>query len=810
MSLGYNFDDTEAFLSSLNTDRPESDRLNPSNLLDFENSSGLDEYTKTDIKIEDEIDDWIDYGALQQKYVPQTAEDTPDSNNESVPMVSPPDSFTSMSETSSVNAKRATTNSKVTKLKKERHSHNVVEKKYRMNINNKILELRDAVPSLRVASGDKRIAATDLDGLTPALKLNKANILAKATEYIRHLESKNAYLMNEIHMLRSSLDNQMANNYTQQTQYFSPELQQQPQQNQYGGQNQTYVMNSSPVPVASKLLMGGMTAMVGTQLFEGFSDDSFKGLFLVPLHRIFPLVDSAQASVVFNYLRTLLFFGGLFLLLQPVYQFFAAPKEKAPTPIRTAFDVSLGELALDTLKMLGIKLRILKLDLTEELNGINSLNLYFEKWLVNTLSNQETMSYSTIWRPFFKYYIRSLAIDSRIIEVVKSNSSIQFHFNRLIVAKMVMMKVGEPLSSFLGLQRMLDSLMLGMVKDLKQIKDSTKYSDETARILKFVSNDIAFLDSEELFEKLIDVLKWRETNNNGSYIEEFLRNSEDSDLSLINLICAIRSSQILNELMKEYLSQLAESTSEPEESGETQMDADTIYEKINSDSLVIPPACVKLQRLRIVLNSLLKPTAENARKTLETAIGAVKDVVEFSEAIEQIEPVQQDESGVEDPTISKILQFAHQPMRPPKLANDETRLTLTCVLMLHFFEVGQVGQACRLVRYLSLSQSTETVSLLTLISVLRAVSVLGDHLDTLDGDLHSRQTVGSLVAFLRLHVGSTTKPSLVSKSMTDNSHHQLVDDAIDYDVRDLDYELKSSVSHKLVCLGRQLLGDSEM
>ncbi|KAG7854415.1 hypothetical protein KL919_005209 [Ogataea angusta] len=810
MSLGYNFDDTEAFLSSLNTERPESDTSNPANLLEFENFSGLDDYAKTDIKVEDEIDDWIDYGALQQKYVPQTADDTPESNNESVPMVSPPDSFTSMSETSSVNPKRATTKSKVTKVKKERHSHNVVEKKYRMNINNKILELRDAVPSLRVASGDKRIATTDLDGLSPALKLNKANILAKATEYIHHLESKNAYLMNEIHMLRSSLDNQMANNYTQQTQYFNPETQPPPQPNQYTNQNQAYVMNSSPVPATTKLLMGGMTAMVGTQLFDGFSDDSFKGLFLVPLHRIFPIIGSPQASVVFNYLRTLLFFGGLFILLQPVYQFFTAPKEKAPIPIRTAFDVSLRELALDTLKMLGIKLRVLKLDLTEKLNGINSLNLYFEKWLVNTLSNQETMSYSTIWRPFFKYYIQSLGIDGQIIEVVKSDATIQFHFNRLIVAKMVMMKVGEPLSTLLGLQRMLDSLMLGMVKDFRQIKDTTKYSDETARILKFVSNDITFLDSAELFEKLSDVLKWRETNNNGSYIKEFLKNSGDSDLSLINLICAIRSSQVLNDLMKEYLSQLAESTSELEDSCESQVDADTIYEEVNSDSLVIPPACVKLLRLRTVLNSLLKPTAENARKTLEAAISTVKDVVEFSEAIEQIEPVQQDESGVGDPTISKILQFAHQPLRPPKLANDETRLTLTCVLMLHFFEDGQVSQACRLVRYLSLSQSTETVSLLTLISVLRAVSALIDHLDYLEEDPHSRQTAGSLVAFLRLHVGSTTKPSLASKSTTENPHHQLVDDAVDCDVRDLDYELKSGVSHKLVYLGRQLLGDTEM
>ncbi|TQS32244.1 hypothetical protein Golomagni_07447, partial [Golovinomyces magnicellulatus] len=81
-------------------------------------------------------------------------------------------------------------------------AHNMIEKRYRNNINDKIAALRDSVPSLRIMSKSARGEDTTMDreelhGLTPAHKLNKATVLSKATEYIRHLEKRNNRLVDD-------------------------------------------------------------------------------------------------------------------------------------------------------------------------------------------------------------------------------------------------------------------------------------------------------------------------------------------------------------------------------------------------------------------------------------------------------------------------------------------------------------------------------------------------------------------------------------------------------------------------------------
>lgn len=89
-------------------------------------------------------------------------------------------------------------------------THNMIEKRYRVNLNEKITQLRDSIPALRVAAqrlnggeqGDGNLDEVALGSLVAAPKLNKATILSKATEYILFLERKNNGLATENNMLR--------------------------------------------------------------------------------------------------------------------------------------------------------------------------------------------------------------------------------------------------------------------------------------------------------------------------------------------------------------------------------------------------------------------------------------------------------------------------------------------------------------------------------------------------------------------------------------------------------------------------------
>ncbi|KAJ5154317.1 uncharacterized protein N7500_009756 [Penicillium coprophilum] len=94
------------------------------------------------------------------------------------------------------------------KMPAKKRAHNVIEKRYRANLNDKIAELRDSVPSLRSTKNPNGGSADDDDeaeGANPANKLNKASILSKATEYIKHLEIRNQRLEDENTALKNRL-----------------------------------------------------------------------------------------------------------------------------------------------------------------------------------------------------------------------------------------------------------------------------------------------------------------------------------------------------------------------------------------------------------------------------------------------------------------------------------------------------------------------------------------------------------------------------------------------------------------------------
>lgn len=236
--------------------------------------------------------------------------------------------------------------SKVSKpLKKDKCSHNMIEKKYRTNINSKILALRDAVPSLRIATGDtKDISIADLEGLTPASKLNKASVLTKATEYIKHLEKKNEILrvqnaelqriINEVSPRRSESNNHPpvsgtgnfgfmplgneqsynttvnnASNFDSTPSSFG---------NNYNFRSQQHQQTPN-LSTGQKVLLGGLATVMGTSMFSnGVESSDFSGLSALPFLPYSLRNPSMLTLQLFNFLRSLVLLAAIAYIAYPV------------------------------------------------------------------------------------------------------------------------------------------------------------------------------------------------------------------------------------------------------------------------------------------------------------------------------------------------------------------------------------------------------------------------------------------------------------------------------------------------------------
>ena len=109
-----------------------------------------------------------------------------------------------------------------------RAAHNMVEKRYRVNLNDKLTALRDSVPSLLTDRGSLQTSSnktnsggnSNRSGTSAYLK--KAEILAKAIEYISQLETQVKTLKNENSVLRARLS---ASSNLVSTSEYSPENQ---------------------------------------------------------------------------------------------------------------------------------------------------------------------------------------------------------------------------------------------------------------------------------------------------------------------------------------------------------------------------------------------------------------------------------------------------------------------------------------------------------------------------------------------------------------------------------------------------------
>jgi hypothetical protein len=285
-------------------------------------------------------------------------------------------------------------------------AHNMIEKRYRTNLNDKIAALRDSVPSLRVMSrgngqGEEEDDPEDLEGLTPAHKLNKATVLSKATEYIRHLEKRNKRLQDEVDTLKTRIDSyeKMAisgpmalhgpvstpDGTRYQDDPFAPphsmtmsgppqgmipvpehiaNLRQglPPQQHfapayppysgaSRSGQTGPPLINArrNNNGLMGKLMVG---SLAGLMVLEGFvqrehskEEPADRGLFALPINLaaiLAPHVSLGAASAQFPLAKVLLVFGAVFYIIAPFFDFKAKPKKKTAHALNLARAPSLA------------------------------------------------------------------------------------------------------------------------------------------------------------------------------------------------------------------------------------------------------------------------------------------------------------------------------------------------------------------------------------------------------------------------------------------------------------------------------------
>jgi Helix-loop-helix DNA-binding domain len=95
--------------------------------------------------------------------------------------------------------------------KAPKSSHNMIEKRYRLKLNDKIIALRNAVPALRPQPSPS--TSSDKSNIT---KLNKGTVLTKATEYIQQLERDKTNLEQKIQELEEELERKKQNEDQQQ------------------------------------------------------------------------------------------------------------------------------------------------------------------------------------------------------------------------------------------------------------------------------------------------------------------------------------------------------------------------------------------------------------------------------------------------------------------------------------------------------------------------------------------------------------------------------------------------------------------
>ncbi|ODV78884.1 uncharacterized protein CANTADRAFT_51014 [Suhomyces tanzawaensis NRRL Y-17324] len=627
----------------------------------------------------------------------------------------------------------ASKKSKITKPKaKEKTSHNVIEKKYRTNINSKILMLRDAVPSLRIAAGSKDVSLADLEGLTPASKLNKASVLTKATEYIKHLESKNELLRQQNIQLQKLLQEADSKpvQYTPQNQvpavtgrnvghgfgYYPPEQSYNatPVQQSYSGSSQIY-QPQHPAPAlqeqyyqqtppqnqynpSNKVLLGGMATVMATSLFSGGASGSndFKGMSALPFIPSVLTHPSPLLVQLWSTFKILLILGSVFSIV------FSSLKLDVKSE-KTKLLGSYGLLKTWFMVTMGFQLPLV-LESSEKLN------------ILRTLDGRKT---SFVWFQILKEYLLLTAS-----EITFENSFLTILSGKLLINRFPL------LSKFLTRDL---SYRASLIMNLEY-----KGDDESLKKLNKLMDNIdglAMFGSQNLMSRLSNLVQGKKINeglvdgnNHLKYVELAGAvtsgfNVDSEKTVLYDIIINWRILEIIHQLNLNYLANLAKDS----DCSQVERDINKV-EACLLDSFKSSSIYGYFKMFRAVVDpknspQLLQDLYGEVNEKLKTFNDEAEEKEELIE--EQTETTSKEEKenneNVNVPTPS--LKAQKSLITSLNLVNDEKFIIATTSLALYYHNNKEIDHAIKILRYLNLS-TPSSLSLLSFTSAVRLINGL--------------------------------------------------------------------------------------
>ncbi len=265
-------------------------------------------------------------------------------------------------------------------LPPHRLAHTVIEKRYRTNLNDKISALRDSIPALRAmcrsSSDEGDYGAVDLDGLAPAQKINKGAVMAKATEYIKHLEKQKNRMEQEIFELRTrvaNMETMLSSRYavpssmaTHPMPFYAPEIYSQTPMSQsqpadvnlppYGPQSFPAYPGQQLGPDARRPTVVGRSNFMGRAMLAGVTtlmivegvsrrrqkDNDGQALFALPLEGLIPSTNPASVpDMLFSVVRFITIIASLIYIFLPLFSYRPKHHKKAD-PVKLMSGYSLA------------------------------------------------------------------------------------------------------------------------------------------------------------------------------------------------------------------------------------------------------------------------------------------------------------------------------------------------------------------------------------------------------------------------------------------------------------------------------------